>query len=82
MDREQVIQEMQTIFDEIFLDQVILTPTLMANDVSEWDSLMQINILVAIEQHFKVRFGTGEVEMTSNVGEFADLIVRRLGEAK
>jgi acyl carrier protein len=73
---------MQAIFDELFLDQVTLAPELTAKEVPEWDSLMQINILVAIEQHFKVRFRMGEVETTSNIGEFADLIARRLGEAE
>jgi len=82
MYREQIIREMQAIFDELFLDQVTLAPELTAKEVPEWDSLMQINILVAIEQHFKVRFRMGEVETTSNIGEFADLIARRLGEAE
>ena len=77
MDRTTVITEMQSLFDEIFLDEVKLTPELNASDVAEWDSLMQINILVSVERHFGIHFRVGEVETTKNVGEFADLIVKR-----
>jgi len=48
--------------------------------VPEWDSLIHITLLVAVERAFKVRFRVGEVEATTNVGEFADLIVRRTTE--
>jgi acyl carrier protein len=36
--------------------------------------------MVAVEKAFGIRFRVGEVEATHNVGEFADLIVKRLGE--
>jgi acyl carrier protein len=48
--------------------------------VAEWDSLMQISILVAVEKEFGVRFRTGEVEATRNVGEFCALIRQRMVE--
>jgi acyl carrier protein len=42
---------------------------------------MQISLVVAVEKEFGVRFRTGEVEATGNVGEFCDLIQRRITEA-
>jgi len=57
---------------------VKLTPQLSAQDVEEWDSLTQISLMVAVEKEFNVRFRVGEVEATKNVGEFADLIARRV----
>ena len=80
MTQAEVIGRMQKIFDEILLTPVTLTPELSANDVEEWDSLLQISITVVVESEFKVRFRVGEVEATRNVGEFADLVVRRAGE--
>jgi acyl carrier protein len=50
---------------------------LTANDVEEWNSLLQISISLAVEKHFNIRFRVGEVEATKNVGDFADLIARR-----
>jgi acyl carrier protein len=80
MTRADVIAKLQTIFDDIFLEPVALTSELSAADVPEWDSLLQISLVVAVEAGFGVRFRVGEVEGTRNVGEFADLIARRLTE--
>ena len=55
----------------------MVKPELSAKDVPEWDSLMHISLLVSVEKAFLVRFRVGEVEATRNVGEFADLILKR-----
>jgi acyl carrier protein len=81
MTQTDVIAKLQGIFDDIFLDKVNLAPELSARDVEEWDSLIQINLVVAVESAFKIRFRVGEVEATQNVGQFADLIARRAAEA-
>ena len=78
MTQSQVISRLQAIFDDVFLDPVTLTPELSAGDVPEWDSLMQISLLVAVEKAFRIKFRVGEVEATDNVGQFADLIARRV----
>ena len=78
--QSEVIAKLQLIFDDIFLEPVKLTPELSANDVPEWDSLTHISLLLAVEKAFRIRFRVGEVEGTRNVGEFADLILRRSQE--
>ncbi|MGH7295970.1 MAG: acyl carrier protein [Polyangiaceae bacterium] len=78
MSQADVIVRMQPVFDDLFLERVELKPELSAKEVDEWDSLMQVSLVVAIEQAFGIRFRVGEVEATRNVGEFADLIGRRL----
>lgn len=78
MDQQQVLARLQSIFDNIFLDEVVITPELSAHDVEEWDSLLHISLVVAVEEEFGIRFRVGEVESTKNVGDFADLIIKRL----
>jgi acyl carrier protein len=78
--QSEVIAKLQLIFDDIFLEPVKLTPELSANDVPEWDSLTHISLLLAVEKAFGIRFRVGEVEGTRNVGDFADLILRRSQE--
>jgi acyl carrier protein len=80
MNQADVIAKLQTIFDDVFLEPVVLTPAISAKDVPEWDSLMHISLMVAVEKEFGVRFRVGEVENTKNVGEFADLIAKRMQE--
>lgn len=78
MTQTEVIAQLQPIFDGIFLDPPRLTPELSADEVAEWDSVIQISLLVAVEKAFRIRFRVGEVEATKNVGQFADLIARRM----
>lgn len=80
MNQNEVIKKLQGIFDAVFLEAVELTPALSAKDVPEWDSLTHISLLVAVEKAFSVRFRVGEVESAKNVGEFADLIAKRMQE--
>jgi acyl carrier protein len=72
------LSKIQEIFDETFLDKVVVTPELTAKDVPEWDSLLHVSLVLAIEQEFHIRFRVGEVEGTKNVGELAELIQKRL----
>jgi acyl carrier protein len=80
MQQAQVIDRLQTVFDEVFIEPPQLTPSLSAKEVAEWDSLLHISLLLAVEKAFSVRFRVGEVEATRNIGEFAQLIERRLTE--
>jgi acyl carrier protein len=80
MTQTEILATMQTVFDDVFLDDVKVTPELSANDVEEWDSLLQISLVLGVERAFNVRFRVGEVEATKNLGEFADLIQRRMNE--
>jgi acyl carrier protein len=80
MNQAEVIAKLQTLFDTVFLEPVVLTPAVSAKDVPEWDSLTHISLMVAVEKAFAVRFRVGEVETTKNVGEFADLILKRTQE--
>jgi acyl carrier protein len=81
MTQTEVISRLQPIFDDLFMEKVVLTPELSAADVEEWDSLIQINLSLAVEKAFNIRFRVGEVEATKNVGDFANLIVRRVNGA-
>ena len=78
MNQTEVLAKLQAIFDDIFLEPPKLTPELTAKQVPEWDSLLHISLLLAVEKAFNIRFRVGEVEGTKTVGEFADLIARRM----
>jgi acyl carrier protein len=73
----EVMSRLQNIFDDVFLEKVEVRPDLTAKQVSEWDSLVHINLVAAVEENFGIRFRVGEVEATRNVGDFADLILKR-----
>jgi len=66
------------IFRDLFEDpDLTIAPETTAADVEDWDSLTHIQLLVAIEQAFSIRFNTGEVAGLNDVGEMVALIARR-----
>jgi acyl carrier protein len=79
MQRNEILEQINTIFIDILdnEDLVILENT-TANDVDEWDSLTHIQLVVAVERHFKIRFSSKEIQSWTNVGKMVDSIFSKL----
>ena len=82
MTNDDILQKLQTVFDSVFVDPVKVTRELTAKDVEEWDSVMHISLVVSVEEAFGIKFRVGEVEGTKHVGDFVDLIGKRVREAR
>lgn len=82
MDRSEILKQVNEIFiDAIDDEDIILTNTTTANDVDGWDSLTHIQLVVAVEKHFKIRFTAKEIQNWKNVGELVDSIESKLKSA-
>lgn len=63
------------IFCEVFdSDDIKIDPEMTANDVDGWDSLSHVNLIVAIETKFKIRFSQKELLTFKNVGDLLNCI--------
>jgi acyl carrier protein len=70
----------QAIFRDVFDDPgIVIRPETNSAHIDGWDSLMHINLVVAIEKDFGIRFALGELEDLKNVGEMVALIERKRG---
>lgn len=79
MNKTEILSECNKIFiDQLDNPAIILTPETTAADIEEWDSLSHIQLIVAIEKHFKIRFTTAEITGFKNVGEMCDAIDKKL----
>jgi acyl carrier protein len=78
MNQAEVIEQLQKIFNTVFLEPVPLSRTLDIRKLRQWDWIADIYFVIAVEDFFGVRFQVYEVETTKNIGEFADLILKRL----
>ena len=77
----EIKDELQELFRDILdIDDLILVDTTSANDIDEWDSLAHINLVVAIEREFKVRFALGELLDLKTIGDMVQLISKKLNE--
>lgn len=75
MDRNDMLKQINEIFvDVLDNEDVVITETATADDVEDWDSLSHIQLVVAIEKHFKIRFTSKEIQSWNNVGEMINCI--------
>lgn len=81
MKEELIWERLAQVFREVFDDDVAIGPATTAMDVVGWDSLSNIQLLVAIEKAFPgVRFNTGQIASLRNVGEMVAIIRERIND--
>lgn len=81
MTEDDIWRELTEVFRDIFEDDdIVIGPETTAEDIEGWDSLSNIQLLVAIEKAFNgVTFNTGEVANLRNVGEMVEVIKQKTG---
>jgi acyl carrier protein len=78
MENDPLRSRITQTFRDVFGDSnLVISDSMTAEDVEEWDSLSHINLIVALEREFRVKFTTGEVSKLKNVGDLVSLIQRK-----
>ncbi|MBB6371650.1 acyl carrier protein [Chryseobacterium shigense] len=79
MSKNEILSKLSEIFrEELDNEEITLTEETTANDVEEWDSLSHIQLIVAVEKAFGIRFTSSEIQSWNTVGEMADSITSKL----
>ena len=79
MEISEILKQVNAIFiDVLDDDNIVLSFLTTAEDVEEWDSLTHIQLIVAIEKHFKIRFNSAEIRNWKNIGELCEAIKNRV----
>jgi acyl carrier protein len=81
---EKLRNDVQQVFRDVFGDDaIVLTDEMTAADVPGWDSLGHLNLIIALEKRFGIRFATAEIsrlkEDGQNAGTLLALIAHKLG---
>jgi acyl carrier protein len=71
MSASKIIEIFEDILD-IEKGKVNLNST--PEDIEEWDSVATINIIVAIEDEFKIKFKLKDVQEATSVKDFLELV--------
>jgi acyl carrier protein len=83
MDNNTILNTLHDIFADILDNENIhLTPETTARDIEEWDSLNHIQLVVAIERKFGIRFRSAEIQSWNNVGEMVSSIYLKINNLK
>ncbi len=79
MSKEEIFVGLNEVFQDVFDDEdICVDANTTADDIEDWDSLEHINLIVAVEKKFNMKFTMGEVTGMKNVGEMADIIAERI----
>lgn len=79
MERAAILEKLNGVFTDVLdNDDIVITDSSTANDIEEWDSLTHIQLVVAIEKSFKVKFTTYEIQTWKNVGDMVNSIQAKL----
>ena len=78
MNKEEILK----IVNEVFVDvldnpNIVIDLNTTANDVEDWDSLNHIQLVVAIEKRFNIRFKSSEIRNWNNVDEMIESILTK-----
>ena len=75
---EIVYTELTEVFHDVFMrDDIVLSPGLTAKQVQGWDSFKQIEIVMASEEKWRIKFNTRELDSLLSVGDLAKMIVAK-----
>ena len=79
MTREEIYTRLNTVFQDVFDDESIrVTDATTDDDIEDWDSFEHINLVVAVEKEFGIKFSMGQTNKLKNVGEMVDIILSKL----
>jgi acyl carrier protein len=81
MDDSTIYATLTEVFRDVFDDDgITLSPTTTADDIPGWDSQLHVNLVVAAEERFGIRFRTAELDSLHNVGDFVAMIAAKLNK--
>ena len=75
MNRTEILEKLNEVFHDVFdNNDIVVTEQTNANDIEEWDSLIHITLISAVEDEFDVSFDMKTVVSMKNVGDMIDAI--------
>ena len=75
MERTEILEKVQDIFQDVLDNEDIeLNETMSASDIEEYDSLSHIQLVVAIEKAFGIKFNSKEITTWTKIGDMIDSI--------
>jgi acyl carrier protein len=78
MENNEIVSRLTPVFRDVFNDDTLeVREGMTAADVATWDSLSNINMIIAVEKAFGVKFSIKDVRNLKNVGELIELIKRK-----
>jgi acyl carrier protein len=77
MTKAEIYAALADIFEDLFgRSDLVLKPSTSAKDIAGWDSIRQIDIIMAVEQRFQIKLTTRDLDRLTNLGDLVKVISR------
>ena len=77
--KENIRNRLNNIFQDVFDDEKIeIFEEMTAEDIDEWDSLMHVTLVLAVEKEFDIRLNASEIGKLQNVGTMLILLEKHV----
>jgi acyl carrier protein len=82
---DQILVDLQELFRRVFgNDDLIIDATMTSSDIDGWDSMAHINLIIAIEKKFGIKFAGNELSAMrgpgETVGSLAKMVALKTGQ--
>ena len=74
MTREEILNKLNNIFNQVFDREITLLESTSAKDINGWDSLTHITIISMVEEEFEISFTMKQVLEMQNIGDMISSI--------
>lgn len=79
MQHAEILIGLNEIFQDVMENEsILINEETTANDVAEWNSLTNIELIVAVEKKYAIRFTSTDIESWRSVGDMVNSIVLKM----
>lgn len=72
---DRTLYKLNEIFKDVFDDnELTITSETSSDDIEDWDSLAQINLMAAVQEEFGISIGMGEISKITKVSDILDIL--------
>ena len=76
---KEIYSTLSKIFNDIFdIKKFKLKKTTSAKDISNWDSINNLKLIIVLEKEFKIKFDPDQIVEIKNVGELIKSIEKKI----
>jgi acyl carrier protein len=76
---DEILAQVREVAAELFGVSVgDLSATTSPADIETWDSVLNVNLVLSLEQRFGIEFDPEEIELMRSIGAFAEAVSRHV----
>ncbi len=72
-------EKIQQAFNEVFKGKQIFSMDLKRRDVARWDSLHHVQLMIALENAFNIRFDGADATQINSISDIIKIVTQRIG---